>query len=195
MADEHQHTRTGPVTLVIDREGDLYMKLDNGSLKVSRKALSLSSPVFHAMFGANSKFKEATDMTPASDGVQIVLFKDDNFEAMTLVARIAHLQSEDVPTTLAFNQLYQVAVICDKYDLKRCLGPWTKIWATPYLDCYARQGYEKLLFISVVFQFDELFKDVTRHIVINSEISEQGTLVTTTGVDLSEGVSSAILGG
>ena len=48
MADEHQDTRTGPQTLVIDPEGDLYMKLDKGSLKVSRKALSLSSPVFLA---------------------------------------------------------------------------------------------------------------------------------------------------
>lgn len=84
MSDEYQDTRTGPATLVIDPEGDLYMELNGGSLKVSRKALSLSSPVFLAMLGANSKFKEATNMTLDHNGVQIVSFEDDNFETMTL---------------------------------------------------------------------------------------------------------------
>lgn len=194
MADEHQATRAGPVTLVIDPEGDLYMQFDSGSLLVSRKALSLSSPVFLAMLGANSKFREGTDMTLAHNGVQIVSFEDDNFEAMTTLARIIHLQSDNVPATMTFKQLYQVAVMCDKYDLKRCLWPWTEIWATPYLDCYARQGYEEWLFMSIVFQYDDLFNEVTRHLVINSEMSEQGTLVTTTGFDIGEGVSSTILG-
>lgn len=194
MSDEIDGTRTGPATLVIDPEGDLYMKLDDGSLKVSRKALSLSSPVFLAMLGANSKFKEATDRTLDHSGVQVVSFEDDNFETMTIIARIIHLQSDKVPATITFKQLYQVAVMCDKYDLKRCLGPWTNIWATPYLDCYKRQGYEEWLFMSIVFQYDDLFKEVTRHLVINTEISEQGTLVTITGFDLSEGVSSTVLG-
>lgn len=194
MADDHQDARTGPTTLVIDPEGDLYMKLDGGSLKVCRKAISLSSPVFLAMLGVNSKFKEATDMTLDRDGVQIVLFEDDKFETMTIIARIIHLQNDNVPVSMTFKQLYQVAVLCDKYDLKRCLGPWTNIWATPYLDCYARPGYEEWLFMSIVFRFDGLFKEVTRHLVINSAISEQGTLITTTGFDLSEGISSIILG-
>ena len=194
MAKEHGDTRTGPVTLVIDPEGDLYMKLDTGSLKVSRKTLSLSSPVFLAMFGASSKFKETTDKTLDHEGVQIVTFDDDNFEIMAILARIMHLQSDVVPSTLTFKQLYRVAVLCDKYDLKRCLGPWAGIWAAPYLDCYARQGYEEWLFMSIVFRYGGLFKEVTRHIIINSELSEQGTLVATSGFDLSEGISSTILG-
>ena len=113
---------------------------------------------------------------------------------MAIITKIMHLQSDVVPSTLTFKQLYQVAVLCDKYDLKRCLGPWASIWATPYLDCYARQGYEELLFMSIVFRYDGLFKEVTRHIIINSELSEQGTLVTTSDFDLSEGISSTILG-
>ena len=194
MADEQQDTCTGPVSLVIDPEGDLYMKLDFGSLKVSRKALSLSSPVFLAMLGANSNFKEATDITLDHDGIQVVSFEDDDFEAMTVIARIIHLQSDQVAATMTFKQLYQVAVLCDKYDLNRCLGPWKDIWANPYLDCYAWDGYEEWLFMSIVFRYDSIFEEVTRHLVINSAISEQGTLVTPSSFDLSEGISSAILG-
>lgn len=173
MADEHEDARTGPATLVIDPEGDLYMKLDAGSLKVSRKALSLSSPVFLAMLGANSKFKEATDMTVDYDGIQIVSFEWDKFETMTIIARIIHFQNHEVPERLTFYQLFQAAVMCDKYDLRRCLGPWTNVWTKPYLDCYTRQGYEEWLFMSIVFQYGGLFKDLTRHLIINSEISGQ----------------------
>ena len=75
MFDNHQDTRTGPATLVIDPEGDMFIKLDGGSLKVSRKALSLSSPVFFAMLGVNSKFKEAIDMSLDHNGAQIVSFE------------------------------------------------------------------------------------------------------------------------
>ena len=146
------------------------------------------------MFGASSKFKETTAKTLDHEGVQIVTFDDDNFEIMAIIAKIMHLQSDIVPTTLTFKQLYQVAVLCDKYDLKRCLGPWTSIWATPYLDCYARLGYEEWLFMSVVFRYDGVFKEVTRHAIINAGLSEQGTLVTSAGFDLSEGVASTISG-
>ena len=178
MADEHEDVRTGPATLVVDPEGNLYMKLDAGSLKVSRKALSLSSPVFLAMLGANSKFKEVTNMTLDHDRIQIISFEEDSFETMTIITRIMHLQSDQVPATITFKRLYQVAILCDKYDLKRCLGPWTDIWARPYLDCYARQGYEEWLFMSIVFQYGGLFKDLTRHLVINSEISGEFSSLT-----------------
>ena len=171
IADKSEDTRTGPATLVIDPEGDLYMKLDAGSLKVSHKALSLSSPVFLAMLGANSKFKEATNMTLDYDRIQIISFEEDSFETMTIMTRIMHLQSDQVPATITFRQLYQVAILCDKYDLKRFLGPWTDIWARPYLDCYTKQGYEEWLFMSIVFQYGGLFNEVTRHLVINSHIS------------------------
>lgn len=178
QSDVSEDTRRGPATLVVDPEGDLYMKLNGGSLKVSRKALSLSSPVFLAMLGASSKFKEATNRTVDFDGVQILSFEEDSFETMTILTRIMHLQSDQVPATIAFKLLYQVAVLCDKYDLKRCLGPWTDIWTKPYLDCYARQGYEEWLFISIVFQYGGLFKDLTRHLVINSEISGEFSFLT-----------------
>ena len=48
--------------------------------------------------------------------------------------------------------------------------------------------------MSVVFQYDRVFKEVTRHAIISSELSKQGTLVTSAGFDLSEGVPSTILG-
>ncbi|MCJ1454225.1 hypothetical protein MMC28_004577 [Mycoblastus sanguinarius] len=192
--DVHEESCSGSVTIDIDPDGDLYMELKAGSLKVSQKVLSISSKVFHAMLGNGSRFKESVEKTLAPDGIQIVAFPDDDFETMVIIARIMHLQSNKVPTEMTFRLLYQVAVLCDKYDLLNCLGPWPKMWATPYLDSYRLKGYEGWLFISIVFKFAGLYKEVTRHLILNTEISAAGVLVSKTGVSIGEHVSSAVLG-
>ena len=194
MSDRHEDTRFAAATIIIDADGDLTMRLKGGKLMVSRKILTLSSPVFRAMLGAECQFKEAADKEFERDGTQAVSFEDDDFQTMAMIARIMHLQSDKVPDKLTFKQLYQVAILCDKYDLKRCLGYWPKIWATPYLNSYGIEGYEGWLFMSTVFGYDGLFKEVTRHLILNSKVSRDNSLITTKGIDLGERVSSNITG-
>ena len=194
MSDRHEDTRFAAATIMVDADGDLTMRLKGGKLKVSRKVLSISSPVFQAMLGTGCLFRETTDVETERDGSQAVSFEDDDFQTMAMITRIMHLQSDKVPDKLTFKQLYQVAVLCDKYDLKRCLGYWPKIWATPYLNSYGIEGYEGWLFMSTVFGYDGLFKEVTRHLILNSKVSRDNSLVTTKGMDLSERVSSTIIG-
>ena len=118
MSDRHEDTRFAAATIMVDADGDLTMRLKGGKLKVSRKVLSISSPVFRAMLGAGCPFRESTDMELERDGTQAVSVEDDDFQTMAMIARIMHLQSDMVPDKLTFKQLYQVAVLCDKYDLK-----------------------------------------------------------------------------
>ena len=47
--------------VVIDPDGDLDMVLTHGKLRVSRKALTLSSSVFLKMLGKDSQFKRISD--------------------------------------------------------------------------------------------------------------------------------------
>ena len=194
MTDRHEDTRFAAATIIIDTDGDLTMSLKGGNLKVSRKVLSISSPVFRAMLGGESQFKESTDKEFERDGTQALCFKDDDFQTMAMIARIMHLQSSQVPKKLTFKQLYQVAILCDKYDFKECLGPWPEIWARPYLKSYAFEGYEAWLFMSTVFGNEEVFKDITRRLILNCKVSADNSLVTTKGVDVSERVSSTIMG-
>ena len=192
--NEDEDARSAAATIIIDADGDLVISLKEGNLKVSRKVLSISSPVFRAMFGAECRFKESTDKEFERDGIQAVSFEDDDFQAMAMIARIMHLQSDKVPDKLTFQQLYQVAILCDKYDLKRCLGYWPKMWATPYWNSYGIEGYEGWLFMSTVFGYEGLFKEVTRHLILNSKVSTDDSLVTAKGIDVSERVSSTIIG-
>ena len=193
-SDRHEETGNLAATIIIDADGDLTTRLKGGKAMVSRKVLSISSPVFRAMLGAECRFREATEKEFERDGSQAVSFEDDDFQSMVMIARLMHLQSDKVPDKLAFKQLYQVAILCDKYDLRRCLGPWPKIWATPYLNSYGIEGYEGWLSMSTVFGFDGLFKEITRHLILNSKVSRYNSLVTTKGIDLGEHVSSTITG-
>lgn len=113
---------------------------------------------------------------------------------MSIVARIIHLQSDKVPESLDFDQLHQIAMMCDQYDLKRCLGPWIKAWATPHLDSYRVEGYEGWLFASIVFQYDGLFKEITRYLILETRISPAGLLIINQDYDISQGVSEATIG-
>ena len=181
-------------TIIIDEAGGLYMELDGGTLRVSRKAFSLSSPVFLAMLGDNAKFAETNQQTFASDGIQHVSFQDDNFAAMMIIAKIVHLQSDKVPSSLSFPEVYRIAVLCDKYDFKRCLGLWIKIWATPYLDPYRLEGYEGWLFMFSVFLYDGVYKEITRHFILNARLDKDDGLLKMGKYDISERMSSRTIG-
>ena len=180
-------------TSIVDPDGDLYMNLDEGRLLVSRKALCLSSSVFQAMLGEGSRFGESEAKVFASDDIQQISFKEDNFATMQIVAWIIHLRNDKVPLTVSFAQLYELAVVCDKYDLRRCFGQWPPLWSKPYFSQLKKEGFESWLFISIVFGDQEAFAEITRHLILNSKLSETGTLLTANGYDFSGGVPESVL--
>ena len=48
--------------------------------------------------------------------------------------------------------------------------------------------------MSTVFGYEGLFKEVTRHLLLNSKVSRDNSLVTNKGIDLGERVASTITG-
>ena len=178
----------------IDPDGDLNMKLRGGTLRVSRKALTLSSPVFLAMIGQRSRFCEATSPTVGVDGLQIISFEDDDFETMATIARIIHHQNDRVPRTVSFPQLYDLAVLCDKYNLLRCWGPWINTWAGPHSPSVIDDGYKHWLFISIVFGYTLLFEQISKKLILDAVSSEDGALVTAQGLDFAKNASPLVIG-
>ena len=89
---------------------------------VSPHAMCLASPVWKASLDTEGPWarQRSTDK-----GLQIF---DDDPEALLILLNIAHLQFLRVPTSLSFDQLFHVAVICDKYDIAELVLPWLKIW-------------------------------------------------------------------
>lgn len=178
----------------IDSRGDVRLVLDDGTLKVSRKALCLSSPVFSAMLGDHSRFMESSVEALDGGGILNIPLKEDDYKPMKTVMRIIHHQNEQVALRVSFHELKELAIICDKYALRNCILPWASIWSQPYVDRAERDGYESWLFISMTFRMEDVFARITKHIILNAVVLESGTLSCGNAVDLAEGIPDYIMG-
>ena len=186
---------------IIDPHGDLNMIFDDRQspfkqkMVVSRHVLCLGSKVFEAMLGDDSHFREATNPSLSRDGIPQVIFKDDDFQAMTVMMNVLHLQHQNVPKRTTFDQLHNIAIICDKYDLARSMGLWLDTWAQQFIGQEEKKGFEGWLLIATVFQQKEVFTRMTKHIILNSTIDvNTGDLVTADGWEYDEGVPTGIMG-
>ena len=179
---------------IVDPEGDLVLVVEEKELLVSRNVLCLSSPVFRAMLRKGSQFLESKSQTISSDGLQLIHLGDDDYEILSIVANVIHVQHDKVPVEVPFGVLDTMAIVCDKYDLRKCLGLWPQKWSEPYLDKVSNPGYERWLFISMVFRNGPIFSAISKRLIVSTAISEFGDLQTPGSVWNPEGVPAGILG-
>ena len=131
-------------------DGDLRMGLPlnrtfkSPGLLVNKHTPRLGSPVFGTMLAVNSAF---LDNTMDEDGVQVLHFPDSHFDLMEITMKVFHLRGHEIPQAVSFEILYQLAVLCDKYDLGRGLGPWGERWSQQYIKCLASTVTERMLFV------------------------------------------------
>ena len=140
-------------TVHVDPSGNLTLIVgpeDNQkAFTVSSAAMCLASPVWRAMLDPKGHFLEAH----SSD--RKVSFPDDNPEALLLLLNVIHLQFLKVPQTLPTEELYEVAVLCDKYDtvtVVRPVSPLSKLtFALPYPELLGNtpSGHKFLLFTNM----------------------------------------------
>lgn len=181
------------ISTMIDPHGDVNLVLDDGTFKVSRKALCLSSPVFLAMLDDDSQFWEASDKAACKGRIRDIPLREDDFDTMEIVMRIIHHQNDTVPTKVSFQQLNEIAVVCDKYAFRELLIPWSFLWSQPYLDSVEKDGFESWLFISIVFRNEDAFTRITKHLILNTSLSSSGILSHLSGIDLEEGIPDGII--
>jgi len=184
---------------IIDPNGDLNMIFSDNQIPskkkmvVSRHVLCLSSKVFEAMLGDHSHFREATAPIISRDGVREAKFEDDDFDAMTIIMNVLHLQHQNVPKQMVFDQLHKIAILCDKYDLTRSMGLWPDTWAQQHVKQVGKKGFHGWLLIATVFRQGEAFTKMTKHIILNSTLNPDGDLLTAEGWTFDEGVPSTII--
>ena len=120
-----------PLAIPVDEDGDIHLAVESPEAEepaiflVSRKILSMSSPVFKAMLGP--QFLEG--QSASGNGIPTVTVKDDSIKAMGIILHAIHLQGHQVPETVSCSLLRHLAVVCDKYDLRKSLGTWPETWA------------------------------------------------------------------
>ncbi len=198
---EGDGTQVASLVTEIDPGGNLQMDFvdrtndNDGQLRgllVSKHTLRLSSPVFRRMLADDSGFHESRNKTTNKDGIQVIHFEEDDVASMEILMNAIHLQNHRVPITLTITQLEELAIVCDKYDI-RCLEPWAEMWSRPYLDDGC-SSLTRLLFVATVFSLADWFVSLTRGLIVRTTLSSEGELLLDDSSRFREGVPQSILG-
>ncbi|KAA8898834.1 hypothetical protein FN846DRAFT_800026, partial [Sphaerosporella brunnea] len=140
----------------------------HASFVVSSHQLCMASQVFRAMLGSKSKFAEAVALRASkSSGSTSLddLYRLDVFEhdatALAVVLYVLHARADRIPETIAFEELMEVAYVCDYYDCAVAMKPWDKGWMEQWREYVQKPGYEGWLFLAWVFKDQEVFGTLT----------------------------------
>ena len=90
---------------------------------------------------------------------------DDDPEALLVLLRAIHLQP--LPSSIEFEQLLSIALLCDKYDCVRPLAPWKNKWLDQWCSMALEDGHEGWLDICVIFGETRKFYELTKDMVLN----------------------------
>jgi hypothetical protein len=150
-----------PGTMKADGDGDVLFELGGSELKtfilVSSKVLTLTSPVFAAMF--RNRFQEGTNLS--SGCLHPIPLPDDDPAAFTLLCNILHHRSSEIPLAIDFDSLANLAILCDKYDCAGAVTCWSILWLQTWAQFAKEKGFERLLFISYGLDIPETFFQIT----------------------------------
>ena len=114
---------------------------------------------------------------------------------MKLIMNILHHQGHKVPSRIDEVSFYRIAVLCDKYDLSRSLGPWAERWSTEYIENLDHPYYQSMLFIEIVFNLAELFTRMAKQLITNVCIDyDTSELIYRGSNTFAEGVPHEVIG-
>ena len=130
----------------------------------------------------------------SSRQVKEVDFRDDGGEALLLLLHIAHLQYNDIPTTLAYNTLLDVAVLCDRYSCVELVEPWLSHWLSDEEKSSKEAGHENWLFIAWVFGRGKVFSDLAFRMVREATTNDDSKCLTSSGAEVPGPMPPNILG-
>ncbi|KAF8415623.1 hypothetical protein EV426DRAFT_629526 [Tirmania nivea] len=169
--------------LVLDCEGDviLYFSTDAGDarFRVSSQVLRLSSSVFRVMLDVKSGFKEGKFLAdrfcnPSSSPPLEVPLPEDNPNAFGIILRAIHLHSKWVPDSLTPEQLYEIAIICDKYDFTEAIDFWLKQWIPKSFNGILNM--DKWLFMAFAFGKHDIFAQLSKELILSCGVDIEGNL-------------------
>lgn len=160
----------------IDRAGDLILQINSESaqhcLKVSSKALCLASPVFRAMLGSPLFLEGRAIQSASTHSPSQLSLHDDDYQSLLIVLNAVHLRTRKIPTSLSVEEFYQLAVVCDKYDLAEIFVPWVTIWVADLRNApRAQVACPRWLVISWVFRLSKTFEAVTKEMICDASLS------------------------
>lgn len=163
----------------IDPRGDLILDVSSDSLersiRVSSKTLCLASPVFRTML-ESPHFHEGTALQTATEAhpTKMTLVGDD-YQSLLMVLQAVHFKARKIPATVTLDEFYQLAVICDKYDLAEVFVPWVNVWKSDFDKPGREPACRRWLVVSWVFRLSAVFETITKEMIYDVSLHTQDT--------------------
>ena len=112
----------------------------------------------------------------------VALYNDD-YDALLTILRVIHMQTTLIPLTNTVDNIYQIAVVCDKYDIAAPLVPWIQLWTSTssLLKDLTTSDSLKWLFISWVFRKPRMFQRFSKEMIRASVLDDDLKLWTDEG--------------
>jgi len=160
----------------LDVGGDIRLivsSADNNkkNFLVSSAALRMASVKWQALLNSMD-----------SQSLAEIEFSDDDLCTIEIILQIAHLRFDDLPTSLNFTDLLNLAITCHKYEVVRLVGPFLRSWAWPWSPVFQESGYEQWLFIAWVFGYQDAFEALTDHLAATTRSNSEGDCLTSDGI-------------
>ena len=193
MEDQHP-------TIHVDPSGDLNLIAEcpnpeedepvTKTFVVSAKVMCLASPVWKAMFDPSGPWAKR------SSGTEGVKMLEDDPDALLILLDAAHLNFDHVPKAVNFDQLLHLAILCDKYDTFRLVGPWISEWigGQELLRPVYNPGNEAWLFISWSFGREGIYNNLSKHLVSTLSIDDSGQCLSPAAKVLGENMPPGAIG-
>lgn len=135
--------------MTFDDEGDLRLEVGEQkawrSFIVCSRSLARVSRPFKAMLYGG--FAESTSRK--QDPNWTIELPEDNPQAFITILHIVHSQFGMIPENVTRDQVYQITILTDKYDMTEILRPWARNWLSQVHSAYfAYPGDEVLTWIA-----------------------------------------------
>jgi len=119
------------------------------------------------MLEANGPRRHQSSSSTASDAhsslFQLKAAKEHDPTALATVLYLLHGRVEEIPESITFDNLLEIAIICDYYDCAATIRPWDETWMAPHRCLTSKPGYESWLFIAWVFGNQDVFGEMTKY--------------------------------
>ena len=87
----------------------------------------------------------------------------------------------------------EIAVGCDKYALRKCLIVLSFLWSQPCLDSVKKDDLESCLSILAIFQNEDAFTQITKHIILSTSLLSSSTMFSLSSISLEEAIPDDII--
>jgi len=171
--------------------------------KVSSHALVLASPVWKKFvfppwpsLPAQDQLVTGTENSLDSEpSAKELDFEEDDNVALLLLLKIAHLQFTDVPAKLSYEELMNVAILCDKYDCVKLVKPWVFKWCQ-IVEKVATIGTKKhdYMFVAWLFGRQKVFNLLAGRLLYQVKTNESSECLTASGEKLSHLLPAGLIG-